>query len=267
MVIRLILIIIITSNYCFGQFYGARNEALAGSFATQDDIISASNNIAKLSTKKNLTIGFGAKNSMLLKELQQSMLVIGFPLKFGSVAIAMYNFGFNPYRETHFSIAYAIPLSPKFSIGLKLSYYLIYLKELNKDLSTLAPDLGLNYKVNKKLEFGLVLTKLSLNKSSDQNNGIWSSKVHTGIKYNLNEKLSMFLETAIGVRTKLSLVFGLEYKANPFLSILLGIKSLPSRFSMGFGINLKKLSIDIASSYQPFLGFSPSISLRFETLH
>lgn len=261
---KLLFFILLISNIGSAQFIGARNEALANSFTTQKDILSSTENIAKLAELNSLNIGFSSKNALLIKELQQSNLAIGIPLKKGSCAFSIYHFGFQLYKESNFSIAYSFPFSPDFSLGLKFNFHFININELNTKRGVLYPDLGLNYKLNERLEFGIVLTNLTLSKISSNPNHIYPSTANIGFKYSVNKQLAMFLESMFGVNEKIRIKYGLEYQIHKLFSFLIGIKNHPSSFSMGFGINLKKFHLDLASSYQAFLGFSPSLSLRFE---
>lgn len=264
---QLLFILLLVSTICSGQFTGSRNEALAKSFTTQKDIFSASKNIANLSQLTNLNIGLASKNNFLVKELQQSILVIGFPIFKGSGAFSIYRFGYQLYNELHIAFAYALVLSPSLSLGLKINYNHIIIRELNSFKSSIFPDIGLNYKVNKHIEFGLVLTNLTLSKISDSAIGVWPSTANIGLQYAINKNLKMFLETMFGVQSRLNIKYGIEYRVQSLFSILFGIQSHPSTFSFGIGINLKRLKIDLSSSYHSFLGFSPSLSLRFEAFN
>lgn len=250
--------------FCNGQINGARNYALGNTFLTQNDILSASTNIAKLSSINAISVGLSSKNNFTIKELQQSLLSIGIPLLNGYTAISINDYGFSLYRETQFSIAYAFPLSPSFSLGLKIVYQHLFIAEKKGNKGTVYPNLGMNYKINNKLELSALLTNLTLSKVTENSVETWPVSANIGAKYTLNKKLRMFLESTVSLEQNINIRYGIEYDINPILSLRTGINNTAAIFSMGIGLTLNKFSIDIASSYQSFIGFSPSISIRFE---
>jgi hypothetical protein len=56
---------------------------------------------------------------------------------------------------------------------------------------------------------------------------------------------------------------GVEYKIVDALHLRGGIATNPSQYSLGVGINVKDLKIDLATSYHEVLGVTPAISLSY----
>jgi hypothetical protein len=262
--LQFLLFITLYPIICLGQINGARNYALGNTFLTQKDILSAATNISKLSSIHALSIGLSSKNEFLIKELQQSSISVGLPLLKGYAAISIHDYGFALYRETQFSVAYSFALSPIFSMGLKIVYHHLFIAENNANNGTIYPNIGMSYRVNKKMELSVLLTNITLTKLTKSSMETWPISANIGTKYVVNNKLNMYLESTISLQQKISLRYGIEYLIKPILTLRTGINSATASFSMGVGLHLTKFSIDLASSYQAFIGFSPSISIRFE---
>lgn len=260
----ILLFVSLIPVFCFGQINGARNDALGNTFLTQKDIISANTNIAKLASIHSFSFGLSSKNDFLLKEMQQSVLSVGFPLLKGYTAISINDYGFSLYRETQFSIAYAFPLSPTFSMGVKIIYQHLFIAENNANNGVVYPNIGMTYSVNNKVELSALLTNITLVKLTKNGVETWPVSANIGTKYIVNKKLKMFLESTVSLQQKMNIRYGIEYKIKPILTLRTGINSTTSSISMGIGLSLNKFEIDIASTYQSFIGFSPSLSIRFE---
>lgn len=248
------------------QFIAARNLAMGSAFLGQEDLLSANSNISKLTSIDAFSVGIGAVNRFTLKELQNSSLVVATPLLHGHMALSISQYGFNLYRQNRFSIAYALAISPAFSMGLQLNYRKLYIDDGLKKRSSIYPNLALNYKINPGLELSFLLTNITLENSSLYRAMLWPTAIHIGVAYKINSKVRNYLESSLDLEFSMQFRYGLEYAVTDVLILRIGFASRPSSFSMGFSLLLKNFSLDIASAYDPFLGFSPAISILYEAL-
>ena len=246
------------------QFIAARNQALGSTFLTHEDILSANSNISKLSSLKAFSTGIAVTNRFALKELQGAEFVVAMPMLKGYVAISLSQYGFNLYRQNQLSIAYALNLSPGFSMGLQINYRKLLIEDGIKDRSSIYPNLAMNYRINAELELSILLTNITLDPRNSLRNDLWPTSYHIALGYDLNSKVRMFIESSLDLEFSIQLRYGIEYYVSDLFVLRSGFMSDPSSFSMGFSFELKKLTIDLASSYQAFLGLSPSIAIRYE---
>ncbi len=246
------------------QNLGARNIALGNTLLTQDDILSASKNIAKLSSINFFTIGIATSNHFSLKEVQHSLITLGIPLLKNTLALELSTYGFILYREIQIGIAYSIKFSPQFSLGLKLNYQNLTLAENLGSSGSFYPDIGSNYRFNDKIELGVLFKNITLTKIHETGRQTWPVVSIVGIKYSINTLVQMHLESAIELDHSISIRYGLEYQVHSILLLRAGINSQPASFTFGFGLILKNFKIDLASSYQSTLGFSPALSIRYD---
>lgn len=264
MIVTLILLSISLLGY--DQDLGARNYALGKNYLTQSDIISASANLSKLADLRSFSAGISTKNSFLLPEFQESLFCVGFPLLKGFFSFKYNQYGYGLYRQSGFSLNYAISISPSFSVGISLISNLLLIAEESTKAASFYPNLGLNYQFNETLELGILFSNLSLSKVSNNSTIFWPVKADLGLSYSINPKVKLLLNYSISISSQNAMGFGIEYILNPKISIQTGVSNNPALFSFGTSIKFKKISIDLASSFKAYLGISPSISIRFEVL-
>lgn len=250
-----------------GQELGARNYALGGNFITQSDIISATSNLAKMAELSSFSTGISSKNSFLLPEFQESLFCAGLPILKGFFSFKYTHFGYRLYRQNQLSVNYALAISPSFSIGVALITNVISSSEINTKTTSFYPNVGFNYKLNENLELGILLSNVSLSKITKNSTALWPVKADIGLSYSVNSKVSLLCNYLLSLHEQNAIAVGIEYIINSTISLQTGVANKPMIFSIGMGMTFNKLSIDIASSYQAFLGISPSISIRFESLN
>lgn len=246
------------------QLLGARNLALGNSFLTQEDLLSSQANISKLAYISGFSTAISSSNQFMLKELQQSLMAIGFPLLRGGLTLTMGHYGFSLYNEIQFSIAYSISLNPTFSLGININYHKLSIADDLKYNASIYPNIGCNYKFNEALQISVLLTNLTLSKVNTYGNSTIPITFQGGLLYKLNSKVNMYLESALDLEYTIQFRYGIEYTILKNLNIRTGISTNPGSFSMGLGYALKNIIIDASSSYQATLGFSPAISIRYE---
>lgn len=259
-----VLALIIFHSNLFSQGIGARNIALGSTQLTQNDILSASQNIAKLNLMPSFAFGIASLNQYTLKEVQHSLIAMSLPLFKNTIAFDLYTFGFSLYREIRVGLAYSMNFSPQLSLGIKLNYHQLIVGENLGTSGSFYPDIGSNYRFNDKIELGVLFKNITLSKKHNEWEQFWPITSIVGIKINVNKRVQMYLENAIELEQALSFRYGVEYQIHSLLILRTGINSHPASFTFGFGLLLKKFKIDFATSYQSTFGFSPAISLSYD---
>ena len=263
--IYIITLIFYQSNL-LSQNLAARNIALGGAFLTQSDILSASQNITKLSSIQSFSIAASTSNQLLIKEAQYSLITVGLPLLKNILAFDLSTYGFSLYRELRLGVAYSINLSPQFSLGLKFNYHQLILGENLGNSSSFYPDIGSNYRFNEKLELAILFQNITLSKKNKNWQQVWPVVSTAGIKYEVNKLVHMYVESEIELEHDISFRYGIEYNFKTLLTLRAGISSRPATFSFGIGLVLKNFKVDLASSYHSIVGFSPAISILYEKI-
>ena len=82
-----------------------------------------------------------------------------------------------------------------------------------------------------------------------------------GLRYNANQKVSLFTEVSLENEQNGNLHLGLEYKIINELALRTGFSTNPAKISFGVGYTLNKIQIDVAVNKHQVLGYSPQISV------
>ena len=245
------------------QDNGARSSAMGDLKLGLSDLFSAVNNQSMLPEIQKFTVGINAHNQFLIKNLNTGSLAIALPIGKGTAAFNFTSYGYQLYRENKLGLSYAMAFSPAFSMGISLNYRSLRLGEgLGMEYS-LYPDIGLNYKPIDKLNIGIQFQNLTLSTKIKQLDELWPVSGRFGLIYFINDKLLIGIQGNVYTDRPLEINSGLEYTFTDHFSFRFGYASQPNRVSFGIGFRLKLFQIDLASSYQTNIGFTPSINLIF----
>jgi hypothetical protein len=245
------------------QDNGARSTAMGDMKLGLSDLFSAVNNQAMLPKIRKFTAGINVHNQYLIKNLNTGSLAIAVPLGKGTIASNFTSYGYQLYQENKIGLFYAMSLSPAFSLGIGLNYHSLRLGEgLGMEYS-IYPDIGLNYQPTDKLNIGIQFQNITLSKKVKQLDELWPVSGRLGLIYFINAKLLIGAQGNVYTDQPFEINSGLEYTFSEHFSFRFGFASQPNRVSLGIGFRLKLFQIDIASSYQANIGFTPSINLIF----
>jgi hypothetical protein len=245
------------------QSNGARSTGLGDLTLGLSDLFSAVHNQAMLPEIRNLSAGINVQNQYLVKNLSTASLSVAIPLGNGTAALNFSTFGYQLYRQNNFGLSYALAFSPVFSVGLRISYNSIQLGEGLGMEFAFYPDLGLNYKPIENLNISIQFQNLTLSEKVKQLDELWPVTGSLGLTYQINKKLLIGAQGNVYADQPFEINSGLEYQFNPHFSFRFGFASQPARASMGIGFLIKNIQIDLASSYQANLGFTPSFNLIY----
>jgi len=245
------------------QNNGARSTAMGDLNLGLTDLFSAISNQATLPEIRTISAGINVQNQYLVKNLNTGVLAIAVPIGKGTSGLFFSTYGYQLYRQNKLGISYALALSPSFSMGIAINYNSIHLGEGLGMESAIYPDLGLNYKPIDKLNIGIQFQNLTLSKKVKQLDELWPVAGRLGLIYIINKKLLIGAQGNVYSDRPFEINGGIEYQINDIFFFRFGFSSQPTRASMGFGLKLYNFQIDLASSYQSVLGFTPSINLIY----
>ena len=249
--------------FIYGQSNGARSTAMGDMKLGLSDLFSAVNNQAMLPEIRAFSVGINVHNQYLIKNLNTGVLALAIPIGKGTSAINFTTYGYQLYRENKLGLSYAMALSPVFSIGISINYHSLRLGEgLGMEYS-IYPDIGLNYKPTDKLNIGIQFQNITLSTKVKQLDELWPVSGRLGLIYFINAKLLIGVQGNVYTNRPLEINSGLEYNFSDHFSFRFGFASQPARASLGIGFRLQLFQVDLASSYQANLGFTPSINLIF----
>ena len=244
---------------------GSRVQALSDASSGLSGGWSVFGNQAGLAGIDRIVVGGSFKNRFLVNELSTRAGFLVLPVQSSVFALSLSQFGQIPFRQEKYGLAYARQISPKLNFGVQFNCYRLFLSEENRSVSSFGAELGVQYLFTERLVVGLHLvnpyrTGVKLSSGMFQ----YPSRIKVGAFYNLSESFSLTSELENDFNDHFVLKSGIEYTILEKLFVRAGVAGKPYQLSGGIGFVVKKLTLDLATTYNQYLGNSPSVSFQYE---
>ena len=263
--IVLILIIGFNSNAQVYPQIGARAHALGGAALGLNDAFSAYNNPGAFGSLEKTQVGLSVENRFLLKELLSQSLAFGYHTeKAGNFGLHFQQSGFSLYREMQAGITYGMKFFDNFSGGVSLNYHRIQLGDIYGSQNTFSAGLGLFYKLNDELNFGMRVMNINRAKLADFDDERLPTTFSLGAQYVFSEKAFWAVDVEKTLIHPINVRSGLEIQAHEIFAVRIGLNTYPFQANFGFGLKFKMIHLDLASMWHAQLGLSPSGAIRIE---
>lgn len=256
-----IILSLVISYSLKAQFDGAAEWGMGGVNTSSLVGINAFKNpvaISPLATKWGVSIQ--ADNRFLVKDFSVYSLSVVKKIKnqflFGGVASS----GNQYFNETSGILGYNLPLNPKLKAGIALQYIHQNLMASSLKYQSLNAHVGLSYQIISALRIAAGYQHVGQTQSEVR---LQKEEYYSfGVAYTMN-KLELYGEVNKNISHPLTLKFGLNYIVNEKLQLRYGLNTLPFTTSLGVGVKLQDVWIDISFGYMNQLGFSPATSISY----
>jgi hypothetical protein len=235
--------------------------------ATIGDVYAFFNNPAALSEVEEFQLGLSYENRFLLRELQTQSMACAIPLSKGVLSVGGHLYGYDQFRSYKSGIGYSMMLSEHFMAGIQMNYQGIQLNQNYGSTGKMTAEAGLLFYISENWNVGVSafnlgrteLVDVSLNSYSDR----FSTIMRLGTSYRFSEALIVCAEVEKDLEFKPRVKMGLEYQIIPDFFIRTGFSSNRPEYAFGFSYHLKRVYLDLGSSYDQILGWSPNFSLTY----
>jgi len=243
---------------------GSRVQALSDASVALSGSWSVFGNQAGLAGINRKFIGGSFQNRFLVNELSTRAGFFVLPVQSSVFAFSLSQFGQIPFRQEKFGLAYALQISPKLSFGMQFNCYRLFLSEENRSVSSFGAELGMQYLFTERFVVGFHVmnpyrTGVKLSSGTFQ----YPSRIKVGTFYRLSDLFSLITELENDFDDRFVLKSGIEYTILEKLFLRAGVSGKPYQLSAGIGFEAKKLTIDLATTYNQYLGNSPSVSFQY----
>jgi hypothetical protein len=256
------------------QPIGGRSAGLANTSVTLTDFWSVHNNQAGLGSIIHPAAGVYYENRFLVQEMSLKAVALLLPTKSGTFGINYNSFGFTSYNEMKAGLAYGKKFGKHFSAGVQLDYLRKHIAENYGNQDAFTFEVGIQAQLTEQFSLGAhVFNPIGVKIQSETNDRV-PSVFKLGILYSISEKLLIAVETEKNSEFKPLIRGGIEYNITDRTAARIGYSTMPSTsgsdsfsiasvYSFGFGLNLKRIVLDLSSSWHQTLGWSPMVSVIF----
>ncbi len=242
----------------------SRAQAMGGASVVLADCWSVFGNQAGLSVIKYPEIAGSFQSRFLITELALASGLVVVPVQSSVFAVSVYQFGKSPFQQSKIGLAYARSITPSLNIGFQFNYCRLSVFEDNRSAASWGVEIGLQYHLSEKLAVGAHVTNpYQTIVATTSGNFNYPGIINVGCLYNASASFLMVAEVENRFSGEVVLKSGMEYRLNERVFFRTGISGKPYQLSAGFGFLVKKLQMDMATSWHQLLGNSPSVSFKY----
>ena len=244
---------------------GSRYQALSDATVGLSDCWSVFGNQAGLAGIDRPIVGGSFQNRFLVNELSTRAGLLVLPVQSSVFAFSLSQFGKIPFRQEKFGLAYARQISPQLNFGVQFNGYRLFLSEENQSVSSFGAELGVQYMFTEHFVVGFHVVN-PYRTGVKLSSGIfrYPSHIKIGSFYRLSDFFCLTTELENDFDDHFILKSGIEYTIFEKLFVRTGVSGKPYQFSAGIGFQVKKLTLDLATTYNQYLGNSPSVSFQYQ---
>lgn len=234
-----------------------------GAYSTEHtDVFSSAGNVAALAQLQTVTAGVYSERRFMLSALSSYTVAAGMTTSSGNFALNANLSGDSDYNETETGIAYARKLGRKLNIGARFNYYGIRTAGYGR-ASAVGFDVGVIMHLSEKLHSGCQVSNPAGGAFGKGKHEKIPSVYSFGLGYDASEKLLVSVVIQKEEDQPVNVNAGILYKFLPQLSVKTGVSTSTSSVWCGIGLGIRKLRVELISSFHPQLGITPGLLLIF----
>lgn len=262
----ILLVFVAAENKAQDVFWsGSRFQALSDASVGMSGCWSVFGNQAGLAGINRTVVGGSFQNRFLVNELSTRAGFLVFPVQSSVFAFSLSQFGQIPFRQEKFGLAYARQISPKLNFGMQFNCYRLFLSEENSSVSSYGIEVGAQYLATEQLVLAIQVInpyRTGIRLSSGMFR--YPSRIKVGTFYRLSDLFSLTSELENDFSDHFILKTGIEYTILEIFFVRAGFAGKPYQLSAGIGFEVKKVTLDLATTYNQYLGNSPSVSFQYQ---
>lgn len=240
---------------------GARSLGIGGADTALPGSFSCFNNQAGVCRQEGSSLLFTIRNLYSLSGLFAMGAAYNLKYRQGAFLLTLYRFGDQLFSEHKFGIGYSHQI--RFvSLGIQVNY-------LQQQLYASGSRGSFLIEVGGMAEIlpGVLIAAYLLNPNratiGRESREPLPVMMKTGIVYQPDDKISVCLDVQHGPDDFTRVRLGMEYVLGSLVPLRSGVNFNPARWTFGFGIYLKKFTLDYAFSLDPLLGLTHEISVHY----
>jgi len=243
----------------------ARVEGFGGAGVVSEGLAGIYYNQAGMGVLEEVAFFVGHKNHFLIPKLSGQNIGVAVPVSSGVLGVSYAQMGFSLYRKYEAGVAYGVSLGGGLSAGIKANYHGLILGNGYGTKGVFIAEFGVIYSLNEVFTIGFHTFNPNHQRLHQGEFSIdrISSVTSFGISYKASDKVDLYSQVTndLGVGNRLSA--GIEYRIQSSFHIRTGVKTNPGVYTLGFGYSIKKMQLDVVTSYQINLGLSPQVNFSY----
>ncbi len=242
---------------------GARSVGMGNSAVSHYDFFAIHNNQAGIAKSDQIGAGFSYSNRYIVQELSNQTGAFIVPTNSGVFGVSFSRYGYSKYNETLYTLAYGKTFGDHFSAGLGFDYYNVHISEGYGNKGIMTFEAGIIATILPQLNIAAHVFNPIQSKIAEFEDERLPSIIRTGFSYTFSDKMFLSIEAEKNLDYDPVFKAGVQYKPTEKVFFYGGLATQPILNSFGFGLELNPIRIDISTSYDYILGYTPAASLIY----
>lgn len=182
--------------------------------------------------------------------------------KNGMLGVNFSYYGYELYNDKKAGVFYALKLAEFMSMSLQMNVLNLQIAGYGSR-TTATVELGTFFKVTKNIQMGAHVynpLRMKVGEGSDER---YPTVVRLGATYHTKDKVWVSAEVEKDLDQQLNFKTGVDYAVNEYLILRGSVQTLPVSGSIGAGLKLKGLQLEVIGAYQQAGGFSPHLGMTY----
>lgn len=185
---------------------------------------------------------------------------IGIHKKNRTFGATLYHTGFSAFQHSRLGVFYGMALNEQIAMALQLNIHHFLEPEGYGSGIGISPDVSMIYRFNKTFSIGVVANNI-LRLSHPFASEPLTERLAIGAAWVFSETLTFSSDFEKTMSDPLSVGVGIEWAIMKSVYIRTGLRQMPRLNAIGIGYKTSRTLVDVAMSYIPLLGATPSVSL------
>lgn len=259
------ILIILTPDTLFAG--NVRSISLGNARSTLLDEYAVFSNPAGICFNKGLFSIFSISNHYQIIALTEKELGLGYVHKNKGFGFSLNQLGDHRLSRTKISTAYSQRFGPALSLGIRINAIQWAFSDIYGSKILFSSTLSCVTNISKSLDLCCIIENPSRQFISKEFQERMESSISFGLLKKFSDRFSFRTEIEQKIQAQTNVKVSLEYGSGKSMIFRSGFESAYGRFSFGFESIFKKLSIDLAFSYEHTLGLKSSVGIiyRFDS--
>lgn len=232
---------------------GSGGTALQGVWSVQQNPAGSAG-----TNKPVLAMGF--EQHLLDPDLSTQSAVFILPYRRSAWGFSFESYGFKEYKQQQTGLTYAMKFGESFRLAIGLNYSQLSISQYGS-ANAFSVEAGFQFRLTDKLTLASHIANPSNGKYQRLSLPV---KLSFGAAYSFSDRILMTVDIRQFLNGPMDVMTGLEYNFIQWFSLRGGISANPFKQYTGFGLRFKQITIDLALSSHPGLGYAPQIALAYE---
>ncbi|SKB42171.1 PorV/PorQ family protein [Daejeonella lutea] len=216
--------------------------------------------IARL-RRAHLTMAY--EQRFLDEELSTQTALFAAPFSQGVIGASFDSYGFSEYKEIQTGLFYAKGFGDSFTMAVGARFHQLNIKNYGS-AKAYTVELGFQLKLTDNLTIASHLSNPNRSRYTIETDPGLPVKLSFGASYIISDRILMSLDVRKVLTDPLDGMAGIQYNLVDWFSLRGGVSANPFKQYTGFGINHKRIHVDVAVTSHQNLGYTPQIALGYE---